>query len=60
MNMSVQTQGAEELFVMANEAKILLQHDGMTPLIGQVHNRFYSNQRRLVHSAVKFSLHLSS
>ena len=60
MNMSVQTQGAELLFVMANEAKILLQHDRMTPLKGQVRNRFYSNQGRLVHSAVKFSLHLSS
>ena len=60
MNMSVQAQGTEELFVMANVAKILLQHDRMTNLKGQVHNRFYNNQRRLVHLAVKFSLHLSS
>ena len=29
-------------------------------LIGQVHSRFYSKQRRLVRSAVKFSLHLPS
>ena len=29
-------------------------------LIGQVHSRFYSKQRQLVRSAVKFSLHLPS
>ena len=29
-------------------------------LLGQVHSRFYSKQRRLVRSAVKFSLHLPS
>ena len=29
-------------------------------LLGRVHSRFYSKQRRLVRSAVKFSLHLPS